>query len=69
MRGPKAGNALQEVCVCTRSGEPWRLCLGSPLELICLFLFVGGVPGLCLDKNRPGCAWMRAAEGAWSQNE
>ena len=29
------------------------------------FLFFGGVPGLCLDGNRPGCAWEWAAEGAW----
>ena len=24
------------------------------------------VPGLCLDGNRPGCAWTWAAEGAWT---
>ena len=69
VRGPKAGNALQEVCVHevgNRGGFVWARCWNYLYIDIYIFVFVFGVPGLCLDGNRPGCAWMWAAEGAWT---
>ena len=54
VRGPKAGNALQEVCVCVCM--KWGTVGARRWNYIFLFFFVW-VPGLCLDGNRPGCAW------------
>ena len=65
VRGSKAGNALQEVCVCMKWGTVVAL-FGLAAGFVFLLFWV---PGLCLDGNRPGCAWTRAAEGAWTQNE